>query len=174
MKFSLEKSLEILEKTPNVISAMLQNLSEDWTDNNEGENTWTAKEVLAHLIVCEETEWLTRTKIILSEAAEKKLTPIDLQAHFKIAETNNLSILLMQFQELRNKNIAELLSFNLQESDFARTALHPELGEVNLQHIISTWATHDLSHIAQIARIMAKQYKDFVGGFSKYQRVLKQ
>jgi uncharacterized damage-inducible protein DinB len=174
MKFSLEKSLEILESAPNAISAMLQNLSEDWTNHNEGGNTWTAKEVLAHLIVCEETEWLTRTKIILSEATVKKLTPIDLQAHFKIAETNSLSFLLMKFQELRKKNIAELLSFNLQESDFAKTALHPELGEVNLQHIISTWATHDLSHIAQIARIMAKQYKDFVGGFSKYQRVLNQ
>ena len=82
MKFSFEKTLEILESTPNVISAILQNLSEDWTNHNEGENTWTAKEVVAHLIVCEETEWLTRTKIILSEAIEKKLTPIDLQAYF--------------------------------------------------------------------------------------------
>ncbi|MCK6616814.1 MAG: DinB family protein [Cyclobacteriaceae bacterium] len=174
MKFSLEKSLEILESTPNVISAMLQNLSEDWTNHNEGGNTWTAKEVLAHLIICEETEWLTRTKIILSEAIEKKLTPIDLQAHFEIAEKNDLSFLLMKFRELRTKNTSELLSFNLQESDFAKTAMHPELGEVNLQHIISTWTTHDLSHIAQIARVIAKQYKDFIGGFRKYQRVLNQ
>lgn len=174
MKFSLEKTLEILEKTPNVISAMLQNLSEDWTHNNEGGNTWTVKEVVAHLIVCEETEWLTRAKIILSEAIEKKLTPINMQAHFEIAENNDLSFLLKKFHELRKRNIAGLLSFNLQESDFAKTALHPELGEVNLVHVISTWATHDLSHIAQIARVMAKQYKDIVGGFRKYQRVLNQ
>ncbi len=174
MKFSFEKTLEILESTPNVISAMLQNLSEDWTNHNEGENTWTAKEVVAHLIVCEETEWLTRTKIILSEAIEKKLTPINMQAHFKIAENNDLSFLLMKFQELRKRNIAEILSFNLQELDFAKTALHLELCKVSLQHIISTWATHDPSHIVQIARVMAKQYKDFVGNFRKYQRVLNQ
>ena len=80
----------------------------------------------------------------------------------------------MKFQELRKRNIAEILSFNLQESDFAKTALHLELCKVSLQHIISTWATHDPSHIVQIARVMAKQYKDFVGNFRKYQRVLNQ
>jgi hypothetical protein len=171
MKFSLDKSLEILESTPNVISSMLQNLSKDWTNNNEGENTWTAKEVVAHLIVCEETNWLPRIKIIL-KSPETVFSPIDMQAHFEIAKKSSLTDLLFQFSGHRKKGIGELQKMNLQESDFLKTGTHQIAGKIMLKEIIATWATHDLAHIAQIARIMAKQNKELVGNFKQFLKIL--
>lgn len=171
MKFSLEKSLEILERTPNVISAMLQNLSEHWTNYNEGENTWTAKEVVAHLIICEETDWLPRIKIILN-SPETVFSPIDMQAHFKIAKDNELQTLLNQFEEHRKLGLNELKSFELSDSDFLKTGIHPKCGAVTLQQVISTWVAHDMSHIAQIARIIAKQNSELVGSFKQYLKIL--
>ncbi|MFQ3575997.1 MAG: DinB family protein, partial [Cytophagales bacterium] len=161
MKFSLDKSLEILKSTPNVISVMLQNLSDEWTNGNEGENTWTAKEVVAHLIVCEETDWLPRIKIILN-SPETVFSPIDMQAHFEIAKNNELQTLLNVFKEHREMCLNQLKSFELSESDFLKTGIHPKCGEVTLQQVLSTWVAHDMSHIAQIARIIAKQNSELV------------
>jgi uncharacterized damage-inducible protein DinB len=172
MKVSLERSLEMIENTPNVLTAWLSSLSDDWTTNNEGENTWTAKEVVAHLIVCEETDWLPRARIILSAEGNKTLAPIDMAAHFRIAESSSLPALLVRFRQLRVNGVDELKAFDLQEEDFAKTANHPVIGAVNLEQLIAAWAAHDLSHIAQIARIMARQNKDSVGNFKKYLRIL--
>lgn len=132
MKFSLDKSLEILGSTPNVIAAMLQNLSENWTNQNEGENTWTTKEVVAHLIFCEETDWLPRIKIILN-SPEIVFPPIDMKAHFEIAKNNELQTLLNLFREHRKLSLNELKSLELSESDFLKTGIHPKCGEVTLQ-----------------------------------------
>lgn len=172
MNFSLEKSLEILENTPHVVSTLLRNLSDDWTIKNEGENTWSAKEVVAHLIVCEETDWLTRARIILSDKQDKTFVPIDMTAHFEIAQNNSLKDLLFQFKQLREIGTDELKAFNLQEHDFLKTANHPVLGAVNLQQLIATWVTHDLTHIAQIARVIAKQNNDLVASFKTYLSIL--
>lgn len=171
MKFSLDKYLEILESTPNVISALLQNRSDEWTNGNEGENTWTAKEVLAHLIVCEETDWLPRIKIIL-DSSETMFSPIDMQAHFAIAQQYSLNELLFQFSAHRKKGIEELKEINLQENDFLKTGTHPVAGKIALQELIATWATHDLTHIAQIARVMAKQNRSSVGNFKQFLKIL--
>lgn len=172
MKFSLNKSLEILENTPFVLSALLNNLSEEWTSTNEGSNTWTAKEVVAHLIVCEETDWLPRAKIILSNHQDKTFTPIDMVAHFEIAKNKPLKDLISDFKRLRENGINEIKAFSLQETDLKKTAIHPKLGEVNLQQLIATWVTHDLTHIAQISRIMAKQNKENVGAFVTFLNIL--
>ena len=155
MNFSLDKSIEVLQNTPHFTSALLQNLSPDWTTKNEGESTWNAKEVLAHLIVCEETDWIPRARIILSESSSKTFTPIDMEAHFAIAKNNTLEELLKEFKKLRKQSIIELLGYNLNENDYKRTAIHPKIGEVNLQQLIATWVTHDLTHIAQIVRVIA-------------------
>lgn len=165
--------MDVLERTPGVLFSMLDGLDDEWTSSNEGENTWTAKEVVAHLIICEKTNWLVRTKIILSDATEKSLMPIDMQGHFQLASSNSTHELLTQFAELRDSSIKELSNLNLEEQDFIKTAVHSKLGVVNLQQLIATWVTHDLTHIAQVARVMAKQNAEQVGPFETFLRILK-
>lgn len=171
MKFSLNKSLEILERTPIVIFEMLLNLNDEWTNSNEGENTWTTKEVVAHLIICEETDWLPRIKIILN-SPETVFSPIDMQAHFKLAENNELQALLKQLKEHRKMGLNELQSFKLTDKDFLKTGIHPKCGVVSVQQIISTWVAHDMSHVAQIARVIAKQNSELVGNFKQFLKIL--
>lgn len=173
MKFTLSKSLEIIERTPGVIYAMLSGLSDEWVTGNEGDNTWNAKEVVAHLIICEKTNWLTRAKIILSNDANKNLEPIDMTTHFELAKNSMLETLLHDFKILREESVAALKYFNLQHDDFTKTAFHPKIFEVTLQQLIATWVTHDLSHLTQISRIMAQQYKSEVGPFEAYLKILK-
>ncbi len=173
MQFSLSKSLEIIERTPKVIYAMLSGLSEEWLTGNEGAHTWNAKEVVAHLIVCEATNWLARVKIILSDDANKNLEPMDMNTHFELAKNNPLETLLHHFKTLREESVAALKNFNLQHDDFTKSAFHPKIFEVNLQQLIATWVTHDLSHLTQISRIMAQQYKSEVGPFKAYLKILK-
>ncbi|MGN7786870.1 DinB family protein [Niabella sp. 22666] len=173
MKFTLSKSLEIIERTPGVIYAMLSGLSDEWVTGNEGDNTWNAKEVVAHLIICEKTNWLVRAKIMLSNDANKNLEPIDMATHFELAKNNSLETLLHDFKILREESVAALKNFNLQQDDFIKTAFHPKIFEVNLQQLIATWVTHDLSHLTQISRTMAQQYKSEVGPFAAYLKILK-
>ncbi len=173
MNFSLSRTLEILRNTPMTIQSLLNGLGAEWTDANEGESTWTTKEVVAHLIVCEQTNWLPRTKIILSKDQNKILTRISMQDHFELAQHNTLQDLMNQFIRLRQEGIAEIDSFKLTDADLQETALHPELGEVQLSQMLATWVTHDLSHLAQIVRIMAKQNQENVGPFMKFLSILK-
>jgi len=172
MEFSLEKSLEVLTNTPDVLMAVFNNISDEWTTSNEGENTWTAQQVIAHLIVCEQTNWLPRAKVFLSETKET-LVAIDMKVHFGIAASHTTLNLLHQFRQLRESSLKEIKSFNLQNTDLLRTAIHPKLGEVYLYQLIAAWVTHDLTHLAQITRIMAKQNKEHVGGFQLFLNILK-
>lgn len=165
--------MEILENTPSVISALLNNLSDEWTIFNEGENTWTAKEVVAHLIVCEESDWLPRTKIIISDNQDKTFLPVDMIAHFAIASNKPLQDLILDFQQLRESTLNEIKTLNLQDTDFNKSGIHPKLGEINLQQLIAAWVTHDLTHIAQISRVMAKQNKENVGAFATFLSILR-
>jgi uncharacterized damage-inducible protein DinB len=169
MEFSFNKTVEIIANTPDAVFALLHNLSDDWINQNEGDNTWTVKEVIAHLIECEETNWLPRIRIILN-SPERVFAPMDMQAHFEIAKNNSLQELLIKFKELRVSALSELKG--LQEADFFKSAIHPVIGEVMIHQLISTWATHDMAHLAQIARIIAKQNKEFVGGFKQYLNIL--
>ena len=171
MEFNYERSLEVLVNTPQVLSALLNNLSPEWLNQNEREYTWTAKEVLAHLIVCEETDWIPRIKIVLNNPG-RIFDPIDMQAQFAIASDNSIGTLLERFAKLREHNSQELEAFQLESIDFCKTGLHPTKGAVNIQQLISTWVTHDLSHIAQICRIMAKQNAELVGSFKEYLKIL--
>jgi len=172
MKFDLDKSLEVLEKTPAVLFTMLRHLSSDWTEHHEGGDAWSVKEVIAHLIICEKTNWIVRTKIILSDDAGKTFSPIDMTTHFGLAQSKSLEKLLEEFSLIRENNLSTLKNYKLKEADLLRTAIHLKLGEVNLQQLIATWVTHDLSHTAQIARIMAKQCKEQVGPFDVYLNIL--
>ncbi len=172
MSFSLTKSIELLRNTPHTIKALLYNLSQEWTDANEGMNTWTTKEVIAHLILCEQRNWLPRAKIMLSQEKDKTLTVINMHDHFNMAKSNSLTGLLYQFEKLRQENIAEVTHMNLTEADLQAQAVHPTLGTIQLKEMFAAWVTHDLTHLAQIARVLAKQNIENVGPFIKFLHIL--
>ena len=172
MTFSIHRSIEILDQTPKTLYSFLHNLSDEWIYCNEGKDTWSAFDVLGHLIHGERTDWITRTNIILNSSENKTFEPYDRFAQFENSKGKTLNDLLKEFAELRTKNLEYLKSLNISEEDFNLKAIHPELGEVTLKQLLATWVTHDLGHIAQIARVMAKQYKDQVGPWVEYIPIL--
>lgn len=174
MIFSLSQSIEILERTPHVLTALLQNLSAEWIANNEGEATWSVYDIIGHLIHGEKTDWIPRMEIILSDKADKAFEPFDRFAQFKESNGKSLHQLLDEFKSLREKNIAQLRFKKLGDANMIQIGVHPEFGEVTLVQLLSTWTVHDLNHIAQICRVMAKQYKEEVGPWQQYLGILKQ
>ena len=172
MNFSLSKSIEILERTPEVLNVMLQNLSNEWTSNNEGDETWSVYDIVGHLIHGELTDWTPRMEIILSAKNDKTFTPFDRFAQFEKSKGKTLIQLLDEFKDLRLENINLLKSKELTNQDLERTGVHPAFGEITLSQLISTWTVHDLNHIAQISRVMAKQYQAEVGPWAAYLRIL--
>lgn len=172
MQFDLSKSIEILERTPAVLKTLLAKLSDDWVFENEGPDTWSPYEVIGHLIHCEKTDWLVRAQVILSEKEDKTFEPFDRFAQLKAGKEKPLEELLEEFQVLREKNLEELKSMQINAEKLKKTGIHPAFGEVNLAQLLSSWTVHDLGHIVQIARVMAKQYKEAVGPWSEYLGVL--
>ncbi len=172
MQFELEKSIEILERTPSILSNYLSGLSDDWIKNNEGENTWSPYNILGHLIFGEKTDWIARIRIILRDSDEKIFEPFDRFAQLNEDQNKPISELLTEFSQLRKKNIETLKSFNIKESDYSLEGIHPDFGTVTLKQLISTWVVHDLGHIAQVSRVMSKQYKEEVGPWVNYLGVL--
>jgi uncharacterized damage-inducible protein DinB len=173
MKFNLDKSIEILSRTPGVLKSLLSNLSDDWTKNNEGGDSWSPYDVIGHLIHGEKTDWIARTKIILS-SGNKKFEPFDRFAQFKESKEKTLQELTDEFTALRNENLNTLKSFEIDEKKLILEGIHPEFGTVTLKELLATWVVHDLTHIAQISRIMAKQYKEEIGPWIKYFRLMKE
>jgi DinB superfamily len=174
MKFNLNKSLEILTRTPDVLNSLLSNLSDDWTKNSEGGDSWSPYDIIGHLIHGEKTDWIARAKIILSETGNKKFEPYDRFAQFKDSKGKTLSQLLDEFSDLRKENIKTLNSFGIDEEKLKMEGIHPNFGTVTLKGLLSTWVIHDLTHIAQISRVMAKQYKDEMGPWIEYVRLMKE
>jgi len=172
MKFDLNKSVEILEKTPMVLESILSELSSCWTKSNEGKNSWSPYDILGHLIFGEKTDWMVRVKIILSQSKNKMFEPFDRFAQLKEKQNKTISDLIAEFKNLRKSNLKELKSLNITNKDFELKGMHPEFGEVTLEQLISTWVVHDLGHIAQISRVMAKQYKTNVGPWNAYLGIL--
>lgn len=172
MTFEIDKAIEILEKTPLTIEILLKGISKEWVMNNEGENTWSPYEVVGHLIHGEKTDWIPRAKIILSDSQEKTFEPFDRFAQIRENEEYSIEELIEEFKKIRADNLKELQSLQIDESALRKKGIHPELGEVNLQELLSTWVVHDLGHISQISRVMAKQYKGEVGIWREYLGVL--
>lgn len=172
MKYNIDNALEILERTPQILKTYLENLSDDWIYCNEGGETWSAFVVVGHLIHGEKTDWTTRLKIVMSDKGNKIFHPFDRFAQFEASKGKTLTQLLEEFADLRAKNLAFFRSLNITEDDLERKAIHPELGAVTMKNLLATWVTHDLGHIAQIARVMAKQYKDEVGPWTEYISIL--
>lgn len=173
MKFDLDKSILILERTPAVLEQLLNGLPGDWVMHNEGGDTWSAYDVVGHLIHGERTDWMARTKMIL-DGKHKTFPVFDRTAMFEESKGKSLNDLLKEFKSARAENLKALRSLNLAEKDFDKTGVHPKFGEVTLRQLLSTWTTHDLTHLAQIARVMAKQYREEIGPWLEYMRLVRE
>jgi len=170
VNFELDEAIPVLERTPAVLSNLLADLPEDWTRVDEGPDTWSPREVVGHLINGERTDWIPRARIILKQGKYRKFDPFDRFAELK--SERPLRELLDEFDQLRAGNVATLRGWNLKEKDLELTGEHPEFGSVTMRQLLATWVVHDLSHIAQITRTMARAYTDAVGPWTAYFRVL--
>jgi len=173
MDFELERTFEILRQTPRTLRSLLGGLSEEWIRVNEGPDTWSAFDIVGHLIHGEETDWITRLKIILEHGEARTFTPFDRFAMFQKSKGKTLAELLDTFEALRQENLRTLEQLNLLTAQLELTGMHPELGHVTVRQLLATWAVHDLGHIFQIARVMAKAYAAQVGPWEAYLRVLR-
>lgn len=172
MQYNLQEAIDILSRTPKALSNLLKDLPDNWTKNNEGGESWSPFDVMGHYVHGEKTDWITRLEIILGENDNKTFEPFDRFAQFEDSKGKNINDLLIEFQELRSKNLEILKSKNIQESDLSKKGIHPDFGDVTLKELLSVWVAHDLGHIAQITRVMAKQYKENVGPWKAYLRVV--
>lgn len=172
MNFNLTDGIAVLERTPQVLEALLTDLPGSWTTGNEGADTWSPFDVVGHLIDCEETNWMARLSIILKQGPNRRFEPFDRLRHLSRNKDRTLSALLSEFRELRADNLRELRALNLTASTLQLTGEHSEFGNVTLEQLLATWVAHDLGHLAQITRVMAKQYRDAVGPWEEYLPVL--
>ena len=172
MKYSINEAAQVLEKTPLVLRSLLAGLADGWTMSNEGPDTFSPYDVLGHLIHGEKTDWVTRAKIILAFGISKPFTPWDRFAQYEESKGKTLDQLLDEFAAVRKENMQWFTSLSLTETDLDRTGMHPKLGEITLRNLLSTWVVHDLTHIAQITRVMAKQYKEEMGPWPEFFRIL--
>jgi DinB superfamily len=172
MKYSVAKSIEILENTPAVLTTLLAGVSDDWVMNNEGPDTFSPYDVLGHLIHGEKTDWVVRAKMILEFGNTKTFERWDRFAQYEESKGKSLQQLLHEFDAVRKENMLWFKALHLTEADLDKKGMHPVLGEVTLRNLLATWVVHDLTHIAQVTRVMAKQYKDQMGPWPEFFRIL--
>lgn len=172
MEYNLAQAGEILERTPVVLENLLSHLSVEWIVGNEGENTWSPFDVLGHLCHGERVDWPQRIQKIMDPSLDPHFEPFNREAQFKESEGKSLQDLLDEFALLREKNLEMIDAMNIKDEDLEKTGFHPAFGEVTLRNLLSTWVAHDLGHIAQIVRVMAKQYSSEVGPWKQYLSVL--
>jgi hypothetical protein len=169
MEHNLQDTISLLARTPSALDALLRAQPEIWTRRNEGENTWSAFDVICHLIHCEQTNWMPRVKAILQFGETRVFEPFE-----RARDSRGMSLeqLLDEFMRLRSENLDELRSLNLRPQDLDLRGKHPAFGSVTLSQLLATWAAHDLTHLHQISRVMAHQYREAVGPWSVYLGVL--
>lgn len=172
MKFDLDKATEILRQTPYTLQRMLEDLSPEWTKSEANKENWAPYDVIGHLIHCEETDWIPRAEVILAQDRNKTFEPFDRFAQFEKSNGKPLGDLLTEFAHLRSSNVEKLIRWQLTPEKLALKSKHPELGEVTMEHLLSTWVVHDLGHIRQIVRYMAAKYSENVGPWKQYLSIL--
>jgi hypothetical protein len=173
-RFNLDQCVEILERTPQVVRELLAGLPAVWTRTNEGGQTWSPYDVVGHLIHGEKTDWIPRAEIMLGPGPDKRFTPFDRTAMFRESQGQSLEDLIEEFGELRRASLDRLQALRLTEADLDRTGVHPEFGSVTLRQLLATWVVHDLDHIVQISRVLARQMTAEVGPWVAYLRVLRE
>jgi len=172
MEHNLPHTISLLSRTPAALNALLRDLPEAWTLRNEGENTWSAFDVVGHLIHGERTDWMPRARMILQFGATQSFEPFDRWGQERETQGKSLGQLLDEFARLRSENLSELRAMHLRSEDLALRGRHTALGVVTLSELLATWAAHDLTHLHQISRVMAHQYREAVGPWSAYLGVL--
>ena len=172
MQYDHKKSIEILERTPVVLKVLLGDLDGDWIIHNEGPETFSPFDVMGHLIHGEKTDWRPRIQLIIEHGNTKTFPLFDRFAMYEESKGKTINRLLQEFEDLRNENISWLRSLSITDAELDKKGMHPQLGEVSLKNLLATWVVHDLTHIAQITRVMAKQYKDAIGPWTKFFRIL--
>jgi len=170
--FSLPESISFLSRTPATLNTLLRGLPNAWVRCNEGKDTWSAFDIVGHLIVGERTDWMPRVRIILENGEARPFDPFDRFAQFKESQNKSLEQLLDDFTRLRRENLAALQTLKLQPEDLCRRGRHPALGAVTLSELLAAWVTHDLTHLHQLSRVMANRYREAVGPWSAYLGVL--
>jgi hypothetical protein len=163
MSFDLKNGIQVLERTPSVLRTLLAGLSPDWTDATEGPGTWSPRIIVAHLVDAERYNWVPRARVVLEHGPSRPFPVFDRTAAEETPDDASLDALLDTFVRLREEGVAAVRSWDLADADLARGGHHPELGPVKLGQLLATWVAHDLSHVAQVSRVMAKQYRDAVG-----------
>jgi hypothetical protein len=172
-KLDLDLVAQLLQRTPGVLRAWLSGLSDEWLTATEGPETWNPFDVLGHLIHGERTDWIPRAEQILSGDSETPFQPFDRFAHIEENKGKGLEELLDEFESLRKANLERLAGWGLGPAELAMQGTHPAFGTVTLSQLMATWVTHDLTHLAQIARVMAKVHDEGVGPWKKYLSVLR-
>jgi hypothetical protein len=172
MEHNLPHTISLLTRTPAALNTLLRDLPEAWTFRHEGENTWSAFDIIGHLNHSERTDWMQRVRTVLQFGESKAFEPFDRWGQERDSQRKSLAQLLDEFVRLRSENLAELRALNLRPEDLALRGRHPALGVVTLSQLLATWAAHDLTHLHQISRVMAHQYREAVGPWSAYLGVL--
>ena len=173
MNYNQQQAVDILQRIPAVLNSLLRNLPDNWVMNNEGPDTFSPYDVVGHLIHGERTDWVVRAKLILEHGTAKPFATYDRFAQYEESKGKTLEQLLDEFETVRAENIHWLKTLALTEQDLERKGMHPVLGEVTLRNLLSTWVVHDLTHIAQVTRVMAKQYKEEMGPWPEFFRILR-
>ena len=168
----MEEATAILARTPATLDALLRGLPDGWIRANEGGETWSPFDVIGHLIHGEQTDWLPRARIILERGDARPFDKFDRFAQFRGSRGRPLSELLDEFAARRAENLRQLATLALTDADLDRPGLHPELGPVTMRQLLATWVAHDLDHLVQIARVLARQYSDEVGPWRAYLRII--
>ena len=171
-EFSLADTIALLARTPAALDALLRGLPDTWVRSNEGKDSWSAFDIVGHLVVGERTDWMPRARIILESGEARPFHPFDRFAQARESQGKSLEQLLDEFARLRKENLIALQALNLQPNDLSRRGTHPALGVVTLSQLLATWAVHDLTHLHQLSRVMAHQYQEAVGPWSIYLGVL--
>jgi len=172
MQHNLQDTISLLARTPAALNALLRDLSETWTLRNEGGETWSAFDIVGHLIHGERTDWMPRARMILQFGEARTFEPFDRWGQERESKGKSLAQLLDEFGRLRSENLNELRGLNLRPQDLEKRGRHPALGVVTLSQLLATWAAHDLTHLHQISRVMAHQYREAVGPWTKFLGVL--
>lgn len=171
--FVLEEAIDILSRTPATLDALLRDLPPDWGDANEGADTWSAADVVGHLTFSDRTNWVPRAKIILEHGESQPFAEFDRFGHVASREEHTLDSRLDEFDEVRQASLRELEALGLTAADLDRRGSHPALGGVMLRQLLAAWVAHDLDHVFQISRILARQYTDAVGPWRQYLRIVR-
>lgn len=168
MTFDLPNAVAVLARTPHTLRVMLSGLSPAWIDATEGGDSWSPYTIVGHLLHGERTDWIPRARIILAQGDTRRFTPYDRFAQFHESQGRSLVELLDELERLRAENVATLTGWSLSESQLELVGEHPEFGAVTLRQLLATWVAHDLGHVAQVARVMAKQYREAIGPWRAY------